>query len=550
MAFAQRAEEEPGTPLAQVCFCVVDLETTGGSPRSCAVTEIGAIRVRRGEVVGSFQTLIDPGEPVPAFVRLLTGITNEMLIDAPSIVAVLPSFLEFLGSSVIVAHNARFDLSFLDAALCANGYEPLKNRVIDTALLARKMLAGEVPNHKLQTLATYLRCAHRPRHRAFADVLATTDVLHHLIERAAGFGVTTLEDLVAMTATRIDGTFAKIELCRELPRGPGVYRFLGSSGQTLYVGKATDIRSRVRSYFYGDPRRRMRDLLKETQRIEAELHPSTLEAEVAEVRAIANELPPYNRAGKRRAAWYVKIDHHARVPRVCPVRTPKEDRAVYLGPVSSLKVARLLMESFRDALRLHRCTDPARCKGCAFSQMGTCPGGDIDLHREAIRRLAIAVGYDPDILLAPLRDRMRALARHERFEEAAEVRTRASLLESVLRARAETQALLDARAIAITDGRRAWLIENGQLAAAADASGARSLVAASRARMDFFPVGSFWPPGSYREARVVSAWIRRNASRLRLVHAEGSWILPAGAGGVEWSPTYRYGGRPQVIRRA
>jgi DNA polymerase III subunit epsilon len=529
MSFAQRPSQEPGTPLARVCFCVVDLETTGGSPRSCAVTEIGAIRVRRGEVVGSFQTLVDPGEPVPAFVRLLTGITNEMLIEAPPIAAVLPNLLEFLGNSVIVAHNARFDVSFLDAALGANGYEPLNNRVIDTALLARKMLAGEVPNHKLETLAAYLRCAHRPCHRAFADVLATTDVLHHLIERAAGFGVTTLEDLVAMSATRIDGTFAKIELCRKLPRGPGVYRFLGSSGQTLYVGKATDIRSRVRSYFYGDPRRRMRDLLKETQRIDAEPHPSTLEAEVAEVRAIARELPPYNRAGKRPATWYVKIDHRARVPRVCSVRAPKEDRAVYLGPVSSLKVARLLMESFRDALRLHRCVDPARCKECAFSQMGTCPGADVDLHREAIRRLAIAVGYEPDMLLAPLRDRMRTLALYERFEEAAEVRTRASLLGSVLRARAETQALLDAVAIAITDGRRAWLIKHGQLVAAADASGARSLVAASRTRDGYVPVGSFWPPGPYREARVISAWIRRNASSLRVVHVEGSWTLPTGS---------------------
>ena len=185
------------TDLFDVTFCVVDLETTGGSAELHSITEIGAVKVRRGEVLGTLQSLVDPGSRVPAFVRLLTGISDDLLVGAPTISAVLPAFLEFARNTILVAHNAGFDVGFLNMACDRLGYEPLDQRVVDTATLARRALAEEVDNRKLKTLARHFRCAHRPSHRALADALATTDVLHHLIERLAGYGVTTLEDLTA-----------------------------------------------------------------------------------------------------------------------------------------------------------------------------------------------------------------------------------------------------------------------------------------------------------------------------------------------------------------
>lgn len=189
--------------MSEVTFCVIDLETTGGSPTRSGITEVGAVKVRCGEVVGTFQSLVDPGEPIPAFIGLLTGISDEMLIEAPETTAVLPSLLEFIGGSVIVAHNARFDVGFINAALTQAGYEPLANPVVDTVRLAAKILDDEVPNNRLETLAHCLRCDHKPKHRAYADVLATIDLLHHLIERATGYGVTTLEDLLEFCAARL-----------------------------------------------------------------------------------------------------------------------------------------------------------------------------------------------------------------------------------------------------------------------------------------------------------------------------------------------------------
>jgi len=524
--YAQRSFEDLGTPLAGVTFCVVDLETTGGGTDD-TITEIGAIKLRCGEPLGTFQTLVNPGRPVPAFIRLLTGINDGMLIEAPEIDAVLPSFLEFLGESVIVAHNARFDVSFLNAALTGASYPPLGNRVVDTAALARKILSGEVPNNKLATLATYLRCPHHPCHRAFADVLATADVLHNLIERVAGFGVTTLEELLAISSTRIDGTFSKIEMTRDLPRRPGVYRFIGPTGKTLYVGKATDVRARVRSYFYGDPRSRIRDLLREAQDVKAESHASLLEAEVAEARAIAHEAPPYNRSGRRRSSWYLKASLRARVPKLSPARVPKDDGALYFGPFNSLRVVRSLLDALRDALPLHRCSDPAICRGCSFSALGRCPGGDDELHRSTVRAAIAGIICDPSGLLLALERRMTSLAEAHRFEEAAEVRERGALLARSSLRYAETTALLDAREFVIAHEGRAYMIRDGQLAAAGP-SGDDAL-ARLRASARSRPVRGFWAPEILAEARVIISWLRRNASGLRLIHIGGTWALPAGA---------------------
>lgn len=528
---AQRSFDDLGTPLAEVTFCVVDLETTGASPVASEITEVGAVNVRRGEIVGTFQTLVDPGRPVPAFIRLLTGIDDIALAEAPPIASVLPSFLEFCKDTVLVAHNARFDISFLNHALVQRGYERLPNRVLDTAALARKVLAGEVNNHRLATLAAHLRCAHQPCHRAFADVLATTDVLHHLIERVAGYGVTTLEDLLSLSASKLDGTFSKISLTEGLPNRPGVYRFVGSSGQTLYVGKATDLRQRVRSYFYGDPRRKIKNLLRETQAIKVELHGSPLEAEIAETRAIQREAPPYNRAGKKPAVWYLKATTSGRTGKIAPARAPKKDGALYLGPFGSVKVVRMLVDALRDAGGIHRCAEPRRCRGCAFSEMGRCNGDDPDGHREIVTGLIEAIVSDPRPMIEALVKRMQLLAKQARFEEADEVRRRGALLEGALARRARIDALLEAGEIFIRQARRVFLLKNAQLAAAGDSDGD---VATTMRRLRAVAVAGeatcFQTAAQATEAKVLTSWIDRNAGDLELLSVSGTWAMPIGSG--------------------
>ena len=194
--------------LSQTTFVVLDLETSGASPKSgSAITEIGAVKVCGGQVLGTFETFVNPGTPLPPFITELTGITDEMLIDAPRIESVLPSLFEFLGSdksTVFVAHNAPFDLSFLKASAALHGYAWPNFRVIDTVKAARFVLTkDDVANYQLGTLAVYFRTEIAPNHRALDDALATVDVLHGIIERMGTFGITTINQMINAGAKKV-----------------------------------------------------------------------------------------------------------------------------------------------------------------------------------------------------------------------------------------------------------------------------------------------------------------------------------------------------------
>src|SRR5689334_12653890 len=181
----QRTFDELGRPLRDLTFCVVDLETTGGSAAGGSmITEIGAVKVRGGEVLGEFQTLVDPRTEIPAFIAVLTGITNSMVRDAPSIESALPAFLEFAEGCVLVAHNAPFDVGFLRHFAEQQGRPWPPFEVVDTAKLARRVITrDDAPNCKLSSLAALFQAGTTPNHRALSDARATVDVLHGLMER-------------------------------------------------------------------------------------------------------------------------------------------------------------------------------------------------------------------------------------------------------------------------------------------------------------------------------------------------------------------------------
>ena len=186
--------------LVETTFAVLDLETSGGSPRlGAGITEIGVVKVKGGQVLGTFQSFVDPGHSLPVFITKLTGISDEMLISAPFIDEILPTLFDFLGSAdetVVVAHNSPFDLSFLKAAAKAHEMDWPDYLTVDTARLARAVLdRDEVINCKLSTLADYFGATTSPNHRALEDAMATVDVLHGLIERLAGFNVHSFEQM-------------------------------------------------------------------------------------------------------------------------------------------------------------------------------------------------------------------------------------------------------------------------------------------------------------------------------------------------------------------
>ncbi|MFD6166770.1 DEDD exonuclease domain-containing protein [Oerskovia sp. NPDC060287] len=428
--------DELGTPLQDVTFVVVDLETTGGSPASAGITEIGAVKVRGGEVLGEFQTLVNPGTPVPAFIARLTGITTGMVATAPRIEAVLPSFLEFSRGAVLVAHNAPFDIGFLKAAAKDAGYEWPGNQVLDTVPLARRVVTrDEAPNHKLSTLAALFHAAVTPEHRALADARATVDVLHALLERVAPFGVTHLEDLATATDPVPADVRRKRTLADGLPDGPGVYMFRGPGEEVLYVGTSTSIRRRVRSYFTAAEKRgRMTEMVRIAHAVTPVECATVLEAQVRELRLIAEHSPRYNRRSKfpERMSWVrLTNEHH---PRLSIVQDVRPD-AAHIGPYSSRRQAQLAIDALHDALALRQCSPrlpllPARgASACALAEMGRCGAPCTTEQRPqdypaVVGRARATMLADPGDVVEHLSARIAELAATERYEQAAEVTAR------------------------------------------------------------------------------------------------------------------------------
>ena len=529
-AVGQRSFEDLGIPLFEVTFCVVDLETTGGSPRDSEITEIGAVKVRGGEVVGTFQTLVDPGVPIPPFITMLTGITHAMVIEAPRIDAVLPAFLEFCGDAVLVGHNVRFDLGFLRAAASRLGYGDLENRAVDTAALARRLVRGDVRNLKLATLAAHFRSPVTPTHRALDDARATVHVLHGLLERAGTLGVTALEDLLALPTARGATHYDKIELARDLPRAPGVYLFRDADDTVIYVGKAKNLRTRVTSYFHGDERRSVGSMLRELERIEVRVCEGELEAAITEVRLIHAHRPRHNRAQRP-----TKRDHFVtltgeRFPRLSVTTTVHSDARATLGPFRTRAAAVRVVEAIWDAVPIRRCTGtPGRRDGpCAPAQLGVamcpCDGrlSDED-YRPVVDMVARAVDGEARLLLDPLERRMTALATTERFEEAAWMRDRHAALARAILAGVRWRALVAAGRLEMEDaGGETVLVEDGRYVASWRSDGTRPLLSVASERSSE-PV----PPSNAAaaEARLVWSWAEREG--VRLVDAVGPLAVPA-----------------------
>jgi DNA polymerase-3 subunit epsilon len=539
---AQLSLDDLGTPLREVTFCVIDLETTGGSPTTSGITEIGAVKLRGGECLGTFQTLVNPGCAIPPEITVLTGITEAMVYPAPRIEQVLPTLLEFIGDAVIVGHNVRFDLGFIQAALERDDRPRLSNRSVDTVALARRLVRDEVPNCKLGTLAERLRLSHRPSHRALDDALTTGDLLHLLIERAGRLGVTGLDDLLTLPTMAGHAQAAKLRLTDGLPRTPGVYIFRSAVGDVLYVGKATNLRARVRSYFSGDERRKVGALLRETVRVDHIEQPHPLAAAVHEVRLIHQHTPPYNRQSKDWSKYvYIRLTLHETFPRLSIVKDIRHDGDLHIGPLSSRSAAQRVVDAIHSTVPLRRCTARVSARSmreapCTAAQLGVsmcpCAGGvDPADYALVVERAVRGLTVEPELLLAPLMERLAVLAAEERFEEAADVRDRAEALSSALRRQRRFDLLRRAGRVRLElpDGSGADL-ERGRLIRAWG-PGARPEDDGTCTDTLLGPDHTL-PPLDREladELSCVASWLDRSAHELTITHCEGELAsaLPA-----------------------
>ncbi|MDO5494376.1 MAG: DEDD exonuclease domain-containing protein [bacterium] len=556
----QASFDELGTPLREVEFVVVDLETTGGRPGAHEITEIGAVRMRGGEVLAEFNTLVNPGVPIPPMITVLTGITTAMVMEAPRIEEVLPSFLEWSGLGrgvVFVAHNARFDAGFLKAACTELGHPWPAPPIVDTLALARRALTrDEVPNHKLGTLARIFRTSVQPSHRALADAQATADVLHGLLDRLAPLGVTHLEDLATAADPVPPARRRKSSLADGVPRGPGVYQFMGPGGEVLYVGTATDLRSRVRSYFTSaEKRRRIGEMVDLASEVRAIPCGSVIEARVRELRLIDQHQPAYNRRSRRASSrpWIRLTDEaHPRLSIVRSVQVAAVDHV--WGPFGSRKQAEMALEALSEVTGLRTCSTRlpripgARARACALLDLGACTGPCVDPaaaipHDSSVDAARDALGGDLRRVVGAIRERMAELASEQRYEDAARARDRLrAVIDGARRSERLRGLALSPQVVAARPGKDSWeliVTRWGRLAGADVLRPGRDPWACVEALVnaaEVVPVPErMGEAATVEETDLLIEWLRAPGVRLLRVSEEGPPIAYPITGGHAFS---------------
>lgn len=551
------------TPLRETTFVVVDLETTGGRAKSTdgapcdAITEIGAVKVRGGVVLGEFTTLVDPQRSIPPQIVRLTGITTAMVCDAPTIEAVLPMFFEFAGlhlGAVLVAHNAGFDVGFLRAAAHRCGIAWPRPQVLCTVRLARRVLTREeAPSVRLAELARLFAVATQPTHRALDDARATVDVLHALIERVGNQGVHTYADLRSYLPDVTPAQRRKKVLAEGLPHRPGVYLFRGPAGEVLYVGTAVDLRRRVGQYFTGtDPRGRMKEMVTLASTVEHVECAHALEAGVRELRMLAAHAPPYNRRSRFPQRWWWLALTDEAFPRLSAGRAPRHDRAV--GPFRSRTDATDTAELLARFTGLRTCAtrlgrSALHGPACPEAEVSPCPAArDVTAtqYAAAVARVAALIdGLDNGALFTAV-DQVSLLAEQRHFESAARLRDRtATAIETLwraqrLRALAALPELIAAKPDG-PDGRGGYqlvVIRYGQLAAAGTAgrgvppmpvvdaihAGAQAILRAAA------PLGG----APVEETALIARWLAAPGVRIVRVAgaADAGWTTPLRSAGA------------------
>lgn len=469
--------------LRDASFVVVDTETTGVRAADDRLIELAAVRVQGGAVVDRFSQLINPGRSVPRRITEITGISTAMLFKQPAIGEVMPRFLDFLGTGVFVAHNLPFDLGFLNAELGRLGRPPLTNDTLCTLRLARRLLPG-LASKGLASVADFLGIEITGRHRALGDAEATAAVLLRFLRQLGDeHDVDTLHALLGFQhrnyrqVSRPAKHLRRIreEVLPRLPERPGVYFMKDARGALLYIGKAVDLRARVRSYFTAVEAHptRTRQLVDAVREVAWEETGSELGALLLESRLIKEHQPRFNRAQRRyRTRPFIRLDVTHRFPRVSSIPFLLDDGAEYFGPLAGRRQAELVVELINRFYRLRECDDDTFAYGrrCMYAGIGRCPA---PCEAAAAEAAAVAEGYAAEVqrvrdflsgrdrsVLERLAAAMRTASARMEFEQAATYRDWYRKLERMLdRQQRVAASVLEHNAVLLLPGVEAGTVQ-------------------------------------------------------------------------------------------
>ncbi|HVA82354.1 MAG TPA: exonuclease domain-containing protein [Candidatus Binataceae bacterium] len=540
--------------LEDAPFTVVDLETTGGRTGPGTIIEIGAYRMVGRRMVDSFSSLVQPHGPIPRFITGLTSITNAMVAAAPPIERVLPEFRDFMGDSVMVAHNAAFDRGFLDFEFRRIFGIGMRNPVLCTLRMSRRFVPS-LKRRRLDSIAEHFGLATDGRHRGLGDARMAAEILSIFLEIAARMGITRLDRLLDDHARGQSGRRFERHVAPEavaaLPHSPGVYLMRNERGDILYIGKARRLRDRVGSYFSSAVNAKTAELIGHVHQIDTRLTASALEAGLLEAELIRELKPPYNRMLKSAApAYFIKLDLMDEFPRLALTTKLSARRGVmHLGPFIGRKSLDNSVRALARIAGLRTCTGKLRpdedFSPCIYGQMGQCTAPcnasiDEDAYAERVRTAISFLRGKSGPLLGDLARARDDAARALRFEEAGRRRRELEALATLAhRATRLSEVVTENNLVIITGGdgsgrsefpRTAHVVMAGRLAMtraldSADAAGeVAAFVAGNFERYRARPVAR----GDLEAMTIVARWLRERApDEGRLVYLSGPRLDPA-----------------------
>lgn len=438
--------------IADTDFVICDVETTGLHPERNRLTEIALLRLRGGEIIDRYSTLLNPRQFIPHEVQRLTGISNEMVYTAPDAIQVMPAVRRFIGDAVFVGHNVRFDRSFVDATLRRCGVETLQVPSLCTARLARRLIP-EKSRKSLGALAAHYHIRIRNRHRAEGDAEATAQVflrfLQLLEEEFDTHETAELLSFQHRQIYRITGApkyFTRLqENLSDLPHSAGVYFFHDKRGNVLYIGKARDLKERVSSYFYHNigHTEKIRRLVRGVHGITWKPLETELSALLTESRLIKQHQPQYNTQLKRYRKYpFIRIDAADDWPTIGWCYDLADDGAEYFGPFRSRFAVEDALDSINKLFLLRECAGSIRPSPdgvpCLYHDIKRCGAPCATMmsreeYQREVDEVVLFLQGEQDGVLDRLRGRMHRRAEDMDFEGAALLRDRIAAVERIIR---------------------------------------------------------------------------------------------------------------------
>ncbi len=423
-------------------FSVFDFETTGVSARSDKVIEIGIVRLKKGKIVDTFSSFINPGRPIPFFITNLTGITNADVEGAPFFDELFPKIKEFIEGSVLVAHNLSFDLNFLKNECLNAELEVPQNDAICTLKIARKIYPG-LASKSLGGLVKHLKIRHRDVHRGLGDATATAKILLRMFkDLRADHNIDSIRDLITFQSSPSSSApfkMIKKKLADDLvkvPQNPGIYIFKNAKGEVIYIGKAKCLKDRVKNHFMSNAIKKSKKIVQAASSVEFKITNSELTALIAETEMIKIHKPRFNTMLKNfPVSYFVKVAGSKPYPTIEPSTKFDFDGDDYYGPYPNRVTVNSTKEIVDKTFQLRECTDKefAKKRKCYLSDIKRCLTPCIEdikeEYNEELSRVHQFLSGQNQSAVDRLLNKMKELSAEKKYEEAAEIR---DVVQSIL----------------------------------------------------------------------------------------------------------------------